>query len=641
MNQSSWESILSRVMRLGVRRFALLILCATFPAGSRAATSPTRVTLVVDASEVTRKVLHARLTFPARPGAMRLVYPKWIPADHKPGGPITDLTGLEFSANGKPLVWRRDSVDMYAFEIQVPDDATEVDAKLDLVGPADGQIMHLGLSTSSQLTVLNWYQVVLYPEGQGADNLVFSPSIRLPTGWKFGTALSVESAHDDVVSFRPVTLTTLVDSPLLAGIHFREVDITPAGESRPHWVDIAGDSEAALAIPPDVFAHYKRLVSETGELFGARHYDSYRFLVALQGDISEGDEHHQSSDNRLPEMGLADREWRVLHGALFAHEMTHSWNGKYRRPVGLATFNYQEPMKGDLLWVYEGLTSYLGRVLAARSGFLTPELTRDAIAGESAALTRAGRTWRPLSDTAVAAQLLYDAPEQWSNWRRSVDFYPEGFLLWLEVDTIIRQQSHGAKSLDDFCRRFLGRQSGPPMVVPYTLDNVVDELNAVLPYDWKKLLNERLSSLSPQPPFGGLERGGWRLTYAEQPSAFARIEESLEKEVDMRHSLGIVLAADGELLDTIEGSPAARAGAAPGMKLIGVDNRKYTPDVLRQELKLAIGKSDPMELLVTSGQYFITLHVDYHGGERYPHLERIESNPDLLSDILASRAASR
>jgi predicted metalloprotease with PDZ domain len=640
MNQCChrFASFSAAVLRM--RCGASLILGVALPLLSLSTIAQTRVKLVVDATEVTRKIVHARLTLTAKPGIMHLVYPKWIPADHKPNGPITDLTGLQFTANGKPLVWRRDSVDMYAFEIQVPIDANQIEANLDLVGPPDGQIMHLGLSTSTQLMVLNWYQVLLYPEGLGSDNVQFSASIRLPQEWKFGTALPVESNRGDVVNFQPVTLTTLVDSPLIAGRHFREVDVTPPGEGRPHFVDIAGDSEAALAIPEEVFTHFRRLVSETGALFGARHYNSYHFLVALQGEISEGDEHHQSSDNRLPEMGLVDPEWRILHGALFAHEMTHSWIGKYRRPTGLATSDYQQPMKGDLLWVYEGLTSYLGRVLAARSGFLTSELTRDAVAGESAALTALGRTWRPLSDTTVAAQLLYDAPEAWSSWRRGVDFYPEGFLLWLEVDTIIRKGSRGTKSLDDFCRRFAGGPSGPPTVVPYTFDDVVANLNAVLPYDWKNLLDERLSSLSPRPPLNGVEQSGWDLVYVEKPTEFGHIEESLEKHIDMQYSLGIILSTDGELLDTAEGGPAARAGAVPGMKLIGVNNRVFTPDVIRQEVELAKGQPKPIELLVTSGQYFVTLRVDYHGGAKYPRLKREESHPDVLSDILRARVPS-
>jgi predicted metalloprotease with PDZ domain len=602
--------------------------------------SPTRsgeIHLSVDAAEVTRKIIHAKLSFLARPGVVRLVYPKWVPGSHSPEGPVRDLTGLRFTADGKSISWHRDLVDMYAFDIQVPAGTGRVEAELDLVGPDHRKNYMLGFAATTQLMVLNWNQVLLYPEGQSADRLTFTASIHLPAGWKFGTALPIEREEEGVVHFRSVTLTTLVDSPLIAGSHFREVEITPAGESRHHFLEIAADSDAALAIPGEVFGHYRHLVSETGALFGARHYDSYRFLLALQGSQFDGQEHHQSSDNRLAEMGLVDPDLRMLHGTLLPHEMTHSWNGKYRRPAGLATPDFQQPMKGDLLWVYEGLTDYLGFVLAARSGLFTPEQYRDAIAQVSAELTQPGRTWRPLSDTAVAAQLLYDAPDEWSSWRRGVDFYSEGTLLWLDADTLIRQESQGTKSIDDFCMRFFGGQNGSPAMVTYTFDDVASTLNEVVPYDWRQFLVDRLSSLAPQPPLGGIERAGWRLAYSEQRSDRLLVRESFTQRSDMRYSIGALIGDDGEFIDVVEGSPAAHAGAAPGMKLAGVNNRKYTADVLRQELKIGRNTSQPLELLVTSGQYFVTLQVKYHGGERYPHLERDLSRPDLLSSIIAAK----
>lgn len=618
--------------------FWALLLCLAFPVKALASPTKVGIKLSVDATEVRRKILHAKLIFPATPGPLRLLYPKWIPADHRPSGPISDLVGLRFTAAGKSLTWHRDVADMYAFQIEVPSNVESVEAEFDLVGPPDGQIFHLGLSTTAQLMVLNWNQVVLYPEEKPLDDIIFSASLHLPQGWKLGTALAVSAETGGILNFEPVALKTLVDSPVIAGSHFREVEITPPGEKRRHFLEIAADSEAALAIPEQVFGQYRRLVSETGALFGARHYNSYRFLVALQGQLSDGDEHHESSDNRLPEMGMVDVVLRMLHGSLLAHEMTHSWNGKYRRPKGLATADYQQPMKGDLLWIYEGLTDYLGRVLAARSGLLSPAQYRDAVAELAAKLARPGRTWRPLSDTAVAAQLLYDAPDQWQSWRRGVDFYDEGTLLWLEIDTIIRKESRGSKSLDDFCRRFAGAPSGAPEVLPYTLEDVLSELNAVVPYDWNKLIKERLSSLDPRPPLNGIENSGWHLVYEEQPSTFSQAQESVSKQMDLRYSIGVLIAEDGELIDVVEGSPASRAGAAPGMKIAATDKRRNTPDVLRQELASGKKTSSPLELLVTSGQYFITLNIDYHDGERYPHLVRDTSHPDLLQDILAPRA---
>jgi len=600
-----------------------------------------QIRLAVDASEVTRRIVHAELIFPARPGAMKLVYTKWIPGEHGPTGPIAELTGLKFTVDGKAIPWQRDAVDMFAFELQVPAGATRVKAELDLVGIDDNEIFHLGYATTSQLSAINWNQVLLYPPGEHSDKIMFSAAIRLPAGWKFSTALPVESQSGNLVTFRTVSLTTLVDSPLIAGIHFREIPITPAGESRPHFLDITADSDAALALSGEVIAGYRNLVTESGALFGARHYQSYRFLVSLHGTLEDGLEHHQSSDNRLPEMALVDPELRRMYAYLLPHEMVHSWNGKYRRPIGLATSDYQQPMIGDLLWVYEGLTNYLGQVLAARSGLWTEEQFRDKLAEITAQISRPGRTWRPLSDTTRAAQILYTSSDQWASWRRGTDFYSEGTLIWLEADTIIRGESHGAKSLDDFCRRFAGGENSEPGVIPYAFDDVVANLNATAPYDWKGFFAERLSSLSPHPPTAGITASGWQLVYSEEPNAFARATESFFKRLDQRYSTGLLIAEDGAIVDVVTGSPAARAGASPGMKLLAVNHRKFAPEVLRQAVRLGKGSSAPLDLIFSDDQYFLTLHLQYDGGERYPHLVREQSHPDVLKSILSPVVPSK
>lgn len=600
-----------------------------------------QIQLAVDASEVTRRIVHAELIYPAKPGAMRLVYPKWIPGEHGPTGPIAELTGLKFTVDGKVIPWQRDAVDMFAFEIQVPAGASRVTAVLDLVGIDDGQVFHLGYSTTSQLSVINWNQVLLYPPGEHSDKMMFSAAIRLPAGWKFSTALPVEGQNGNSVTFKTVSLTTLVDSPLIAGRHFREIAITPAGGNRPHFLDITADSDAAMELPAEVIAGYRNLVTEIGALFGARHYQSYRFLVSLHGTLEDGLEHHQSSDNRLPEMALVDPELRRIYAYLLPHEMVHSWNGKYRRPIGLATSDYQQPMIGDLLWVYEGLTNYLGQVLAARSGLWTEEQFRDKLAEITAQISHPGRTWRPLSDTTRAAQILYTASDQWSSWRRATDFYSEGTLLWLEVDTIIRRESHGAKTLDDFCRRFAGGENSAPGVIPYTFDDVVSNLNSTAAYDWKGFFAERLSSLSPQPPTAGIIASGWQLVYSEEPSEFARATQSFLKRLDQRYSTGLLVAEDGAIVDVVPGSPAARAGASPGMKLLTVNDRKYAPDVLRQAVRLGKGGTAPLNLIISNDQYVLTLHLQYDGGERYPHLVREQSYPDVLKAILSPVVPSK
>jgi predicted metalloprotease with PDZ domain len=325
----------------------------------------------------------------------------------------------------------------------------------------------------------------------------------------------------------------------------------------------------------------------------------------------------------------------MLYASLVPHEFAHSWNGKYRRPSGLATANYQEPMIGDLLWVYEGLTEYLGDLLAERSGLWTEEQYREALAGTAAALDhRSGRTWRPLEDTARSVQTLRMMGSQWQNWRRGLDYYPEGELIWLEVDSILRQQTHGQRSLNDFCRRFHGGESGPPKVVPYNFDDVVHTLNEVAPYNWADLLRERVATTSSHAPLGGIEHGGWKLVYTDKPNVFTQALEKLAKFADFSYSLGLRVNEDGKLDDVIVGSPAYQSGLGPGMKLIAVNGRKWSPPVLHAALKAAQGSAQPIELLVENAQFFKTYSVADHDGEKNPHLERVPDQPDVLGDIL-------
>jgi predicted metalloprotease with PDZ domain len=332
---------------------------------------------------------------------------------------------------------------------------------------------------------------------------------------------------------------------------------------------------------------------------------------------------------------LLDPNLHLIYGGLVPHEFAHSWNGKYRRPAGLATPNYQEPMIGDLLWVYEGLTEYLGNILAARSGIWTPEQYREALALTAAELDhRTGREWRPLEDTARSVQILRLMGQQWRSWRRSLDYYPEGELIWLEVDSIIRRQTHGHNSLDDFCRRFHGGDNGPPKVVPYTFDDVVRSLNEVTPYDWATLLRERVGATSTHAPLGGIEHDGWKLVYNDKPNLMTEAVEKLVKFSDFSYSLGFSVAEDGKLNDVIVGSPAHRAGIGPDMRLVAVNGRKWSPAVLHDALKRARGDSETIEMLVENAQFFRTYSVVYHGGDQNPHLERVSDRPDMLSDVL-------
>jgi predicted metalloprotease with PDZ domain len=616
-------------------KLALLIALLLAAPSLRAQSPPGSIKLMVDASEAPRQILHARLLIPARPGPLTLFYPKWIPGEHMPGGPIIDLAGLKFSASGKVLPWRRDLVDMFAFHLDVPEGASAVEAQLDCLLTGAGSKFSAGASATSQLIVLSWNQVLLYPQGWLARELTFEPSLRLPEGWQFGTALPVEKRSGSSIVFKPVPLNTLVDSPVQAGAHFRVVELTP-GENPPHEIDLAGDSEAAIAMSSGDITHYKQLVAETGALFGARHYRDYHFLFTLSDDVAHfGLEHHESSDDRSAEHTLHDDSWRLYESDLLPHEFTHSWNGKYRRPADLATPDYQQPMKGDLLWVYEGLTQYLGVVLAARSGIITPQQFREEVAYVAATLDhRAGREWRSLQDTADAAQLLYAAPDAWTAWRRSTDFYEESSLIWLDVDTTIRRETHGSRSLNDFCKRFYGGPGGAPEMKPYDFGEVVAALKEAAPYDWAAFLTERLNSHGPRAPLGGIENGGWRLMYTDAPNEFQTATEQVHKSTDLSFSLGMMVEEDGTIRDVIPGSSAAGAGLGPGMKITAVDGRQWGGEVMREAVRHAQSNSHPIELLVANGAYYKTLRLDYHGGLRFPHLERQTSQPDLLGEII-------
>jgi len=596
------------------------------------------VLLEVDAREAPRKIFHSKLTIPVAPGALTLAYPKWIPGEHGPTGPIADLAGLRFSAAGKAVPWKRDPVDLYLFHLDVPAGADTIEAHLDYLSPAETGQFSSGASATANLTVVSWNQLLLYPVERKPDEILFAATIRLPVGWKWATALEPSpSPPAGGVRFAPVSLTTLVDSPVLTGAHFRVVTLTE--EAPAHRIDIAADGEAALAMSPELQGQYRSLVAETGSLFGARHYRHYDFLLTLSDHTAHfGLEHHESSDDRVDERSLVDADRRKLMAGLLPHEMTHSWNGKYRRPAGLGVGSFQEPMRGDLLWVYEGLTEYLGQILSARSGLLTPDQYREALALTAAEMDhQKGRAWRPLQDTAVAAQVLYGARGDWAALRRGVDFYPESELLWLEADTLIRRESQGRRSLDDFCRLFFGGQSGPPRVVPYTFDDVVAALNQVVAWDWKSFWTKRLETTEPGAPLQGVAGGGWKLVYSEEIPDLQKAAENTRKLTDVRYSIGISVREDGTIPDLVPGSPAAAAGLGPGMKLVAVNGRRWSPLILRDAIRRS--KTQAIDLLVESGEFFKTVRLDYAGPERYPHLERDTARPDLLSQIIRPLAA--
>ncbi|MBI4480420.1 MAG: M61 family metallopeptidase [Acidobacteria bacterium] len=578
------------------------------------------IRLSVDAREATRGILHATLTIPARPGPLTLLYPKWIPGNHAPTGPISELAGLRATAAGKEIVWGRDPLDMHTFRLEVPAGASAVELALDYLIPLGAAGSTSGASVTPNLLILNWNSVVLYPQGETVQELSYAARVQLPAGWSHATALPIKEQSASVIDFMPVSLYTLMDSPVIAGAHFRTVPLSE-GPGSSHELAMVSDSAAALDITPEVTGHYRQLVAEANALFGARHYESYRFLVTLSDHVAGGGlEHHESSDDRLREKGLTEDSWRNVSASLLPHEFVHSWNGKYRRPAGLVQSDFHQTLNTDLLWVYEGLTEYLGMVLSARSGLWTDVDFRESLAETAAFLdNRPGRTWLPLGEVAVASPVLRTVRPEWGSWRRSRgDVYDESVLIWLEADTMLRLKSQGRYSLDEFCRRFFGGASGPPAVVPYSLDDLVRTLNEIVPYDWKEFFEERLHSTSTHAPMGGIEATGWRVAYSATLSDFMKAEEETGKYADLRYSIGVILGENGVVRDVIPTGAAARAGLAPGVRLIAVNQRKYSPAVLRQAIKTVQGAPEPIELLVEDSEFYKTIGVDYHDGERYP-----------------------
>lgn len=596
------------------------------------------IELKVDATEAPRRLLHATIMIPAKPGPLTLHYPMWIQGEHQPAGPIDELSGLVVKANGETLRWKRDDIDLHSFHLAVPANADSVEVSLDYLGPLAKEGYSAGPTMFAKLAIINWHLALVYPAGTPVRDLPVHASLQLPAGWKLGTALPVESVKGNTTQFKTVSLETLADSTVVCGAHLKEVPLALANGPA-HFLVLACDSEAGLELSPGLKKSYENLVAEAGALFGARHYGSYRFLFSMSDQLrGNAIEHHECSDNRLPERFLIDDSYRKLWTAwVAAHEYTHSWNGKYRRPAGLATSDFQQPMRTQLLWVYEGLTEYLGFVLAARSGLYGQEISRENFAAIADwAHNQTGRQWRSLEDTATAAPHLYSAPGEWSSRRRGVDFYDEGALLWLDADTLIREKSNGKKSLDDFCRAFHGGKDTGPMVKPYTLQDVIAGLEEVQPYDWRSFLEKRVARAGAAPPLDGLTRGGWRLVYTKEPNEVTKATEDEEKSVDLRTSIGLALKDDGSVSDVIAGKAADKAGIGPGMKVVAVDNRRFSGERLKDAVA-ASPKTGKVRILLENGDYFQEVTLAYDQGVMAPHLERIPGKPDLLGQILRAK----
>jgi predicted metalloprotease with PDZ domain len=611
---------------------ALVVLAITLVIAAPAALAGQTISVTVDATRTQQKLLSAHEVIPVKPGPLTLYYPKWIPGEHGPNGPIAGLTGLKFEADGKTIPWQRDLLDVYTFHLEIPAGVSRLDAKYDYIEPD-------GVSATDKLLVLEWNEVVLYPAGVPAQQLTYEAKILMPDGWKFGSSLPVEKHSGKQVSFKPISLDMLVDSPVITGEYYRAIDITPPGEPIHHELDMVADSEAALNMSIENQKQMTNLVAESGKLFGARHYRDYHFLLTLSDHVAHfGLEHHESNDSRLPERALLLPSSGMFLGGLLAHEFVHSWNGKFRRPADLSTPDFEAPMETDLLWGYEGLTDYLGPMLAARSGLWTQEQYHEHMAAIAASLGpgRPGRTWRPLLDTAIGEPEL-GRVRGWLNWRRGTDYYDEGDLLWLEVATVIHRETHGQKSIDDFCQAFHGGPNHGAEVKTYTFDELVSTLNAIAPFDWAGFFHTRLNSTSADAPTGGIENGGWKVVLNTEPMKL----QGRNGDPGDVYSIGLKVGTDGTVTDAIVGSPAFEAGVSSGMKVIGVNGRVYSHDLLVDAIKAAKDTSQPVTLLVVVDDYFRTCIINYHGGDKFPHLVREADKPDYLDELIKPRAATQ
>ncbi len=601
---------------------------------------PGTIRLAVDATDLDRKVFTVHETVPiSGPGPMILLYPQWLPGNHSPTGKIEDLGGLVIHAGGQRLDWTRDPVNVFAFKVTVPGGVKTLDLDFQFLSPVDrdeGSIV-----MTPDLLRLQWDAVVLYPAGYYSRQIMVAASVKLPQGFRYADALEPVSASGPDIAFQPVGLNKLVDSPLLAGRYSRVIDLDPGGPA-PVKLDLFADRPSLLAATEPQIAAHRALVQQAYRLFGSHHYAHYDFLVSLSDQLGGiGLEHHQSSEDQATPKYFTDWDKTQAGRDLLAHEYTHSWNGKFRRPADLWTPNFNVPMGDSLLWVYEGQTQYWGYVLAARSGLMSKQDALDAIAQVAAVYgdARPGRTWRDLEDTTNDPVIAMRQPIPWRSWQRSEDYYSEGQLIWLDADTLIREKTNGARSLDDFAKAFFGVSGdGRNPTLTYDFDDVVAALNGVLPYDWKGFLEQRLYSHAPAAPLDGLARGGYRLAFTDTPSDYQKSEDMGRKSTDLLFSLGFTIGKDGALSEVLWGGPAFKAGLTVGAELVAINGEAYDADDLKDAVKAASAPgSGPIQLLVKENRRYRTVSIDYHNGLRYPHLVRIDGAPARLDDILTPK----
>jgi len=598
---------------------------------------PGEIRLAVDASDLERRIVRVHETLSGVTADAVLLYPKWLPGTHAPEGPIDRFAGLRITANGAQVPWSRDPVDIYAFHVHAGPSAKLIDIDFEYLSPTSSKVG--SLEFSRDVLMLEWNSVVLYPAGYFVRQIPVTASLTLPVDWKLGSALEVESASGTQTKFKRVSLETFIDSPVYAGRYTTRLDLDPGSAAVVH-LDLFADRPELLAAKPEQLEAYRALVRQAYILFGSRHYAHYDFLYSLSDQIQQsGLEHHQSSENGGDPEELTEWDKTAADRDLLPHEFTHSWNGKFRRPADLWTPNYNVPMQDSLLWVYEGQTEYWGQVLAARSGLWTKQQALDELALTAAEYeTQSGRKWRAVQDTTNDEIINPRRPMSWRDWQRYEDYYSEGQLIWLDADTLIRERSHGKRSLDDFARAFFGMDDGSFSVLTYTFEDVVKALNAIEPYDWTGFLRARLNGIASPPPLDGFRRGGYKLVYTDTASDLLKASDEQRKRVSLLYSVGVVLDdKDGTVMRVVWEGPAFKANIIEGTQILAINGIAYSADVLKDAIRSAQGTKLPIELIVKTGDRFRVASIDYHDGLRYPHLERDASTAARLDDILAAR----
>ncbi|WP_427791931.1 M61 family metallopeptidase [Brevundimonas diminuta] len=617
---------------------ALPVALAPIPAAKDVA-YPGVIKLDVDATDIDRRLIQVRQTIPVSgPGPLVLFYPQWIPGHHGPVGPVANVGGLTFTANGQRLEWVRNTLQPWAYQIEVPAGVTEVEAAFQWLTPIEGSQGRV--TVTPEMANVQWDKTLLYPAGYYSRQITFQPTLKLPQGWNYGTGLDTVSFENGVARFAPITLEHLADSPVFAGAHYRQFDLDPGGRS-PVRLNVIADTAKMLEASDEHIQLHRNLVRQADRLFGARHYDHYDFLLAVTDKLGGiGLEHHRSSENSADVKYFTDREATLADRDLLGHEYTHSWNGKWRRPADQLTPNLNEPLQNSLMWVYEGQTQYWGLVLTARAGLMSKQQALDVLAMTAASFQNIpGRQWRAMQDTTNDPIISQRRPQPWSSYQRSEDYYREGSLIWLDADTLIRERTGGKKSLDDFAKAFFGVEDGNWDPSPFTFDDVTTALNGVQADNWAAFLRERLDAVGPNSrgPLDGIERGGYRLVFREEPSGYMG---ALYKELgrnDFTYSLGFMMNGSNKITSVLWGGPAFEQGLTSGWEVVAVGGRAASADGLKEAVTAAKGTSEPIELILKNGDVFKTVRFDYHEGLRYPHLERIEGTPDRLGDILSPR----